>query len=320
VAGDGYDPEVTSQHLDRSAGDPWDPHSDQEHSAGSRPDLHSDRTMREHVGTDHASDEPGRDNVHHPPSDVSEHHDAHAVGVDRHVELEDGSHHRIWASNEQLRALESRFAAADAWLAERGLTRADIQPLLVQPADWLNGAQRDLVYDFRHQFPEVESGEGLQKVIDTGQAEGRLSDGPKRYPPDETGGSVSVARDTRGLDTPKRIYDGLALEYDGTPFTSDKPVIAMRFTVDDDVPVHLPDTQLSERAGHGPSFDPGYGYPFTGTGFTASDRFTVPEYYLPAETRMNPGAEMYRINPDGGEELIAVLNPDREWIRIKSNG
>ncbi|MEN4475850.1 toxin glutamine deamidase domain-containing protein [Mycolicibacterium cosmeticum] len=238
----------------------------------------------------------------------------------RYVELADGSHHRVWASNEQLSSQDSRFAAADAWLAERGLRRADIQPLLVQPADWLNSAQRELVYSFRHQFSEVGSGEALQKVIDSRQADSRLDDGPKRYPPDATGGSVSVARDTHELNTPDRIYDGLALEYEDTPFHPQKPVVAMRFTVDDGVPIHLPDEQLSQLTGYGPSFDPGYPYPFTGTGFTASESFTVPEYFLPAGTTMNPGAEMYRIATDGSEELIAVLGPNQEWIGVVSDG
>ncbi|WKG03650.1 toxin glutamine deamidase domain-containing protein [Mycolicibacterium sp. HK-90] len=244
---------------------------------------------------------------------------AHAP--DRYIDLDDGTQHRVWASSEHLRAQQSRFEVADQWLSERGLTRDDVQSLLVQPADWLNGAQRELIYGFRHQFPDVTaSGESLQKVIDTGQAEGRLSDGPKRYPADETGGSVSVARDTSGLDTPERIYDGLALGYDDTPFTPDKPVAAMRFTVDEDIPIHVPDGQLSERAGHGPGFDPGYDYPFTGTGFTASDRHTVPEYFLPGETRMNSGAEMYRIDTDGSEELLAVLNPDGDWVPVRQDG
>lgn len=273
------------------------------------------------AGNGHDSAVAARDGEgHHPSDDQSAAHVGDGSDHVRYVELEDGTQHRVWASNEQLAAQDSRFAAADAWLAEQGLTRADVQPLLVQPADWLNGAQRELVYGFRHQFPDVASGEGLQKIIDTGQAEGRLDDGPKRFPPDETGGSVSVARDTYALNTPERVYDGLALEYDGTPFSPQEPVIAMRFTVDDGVPVHLPDQQLSQLTGHGDSFDPGYGYPFTGTGFTASDHFSVAEYFLDRGTQMNPGAEMYRINIDGSEELIAVLDAGGDWIGVKPDG
>lgn len=215
--------------------------------------------------------------------------------------------------------MESRFDAADAWLAERGLTRTDVQHLLVQPADWLNAAQRELVYGFRHAFPDA-TGETLQKIIDEGQAESRVDDTPKNRPPGQTGGSISVARDTHDLASPDRVYDGLALEYDGTPFSPEASVVAMRFTVDESVPIHVPDQQLSELAGHGSSHDPGYPYPFTGTGFTASDHFTVPEYFLPGGTPMNPGAEMYRIDPDGSEHLVAVLNSDGEWMSVKSYG
>lgn len=256
----------------------------------------------------------------HPAGDQSADHIDDRREPARYVELEDGTQHRVWASNEQLAVQESRFAAADAWLAERELTRADVQPLLVQPADWLNGAQRELVYGFRHQFPDVASGETLQKIIDTRQAEGRLDDGPKRFPPDETGGSVSVARDTYALNTPERVYDGLALEYEGTPFSPEDPAIAMRFTVDDGVPIHIPDEQLSQLTGHGDSREPGYSYPFTGTGFTASDHFVVAEYFLDSGTQMNPGAEMYRINTDGSEELIAVLDTGGQWIGVRPDG
>jgi hypothetical protein len=217
----------------------------------------------------------GDEDPHQLSDDESAQHPGHEFGVNRYVELEDGSQHQVWASNEQLRAPDSRFAAADAWLAEQGLTRAEIQPLLVQPADWLNSAQRELVYGFRHQFPAVASGEGLQKVIDTGQADSRLAGGSEKFPSNETGGSVSIARDTHWLNTPERIYGGLALEYPGSPFAPDKPAIAMRFMVNDNVPVHLPDGQLSEGTGHGPGFDPGYEYPFTGTGFTASDHYAA---------------------------------------------
>lgn len=241
------------------------------------------------------------------------------VGGDRYVQLEDSSQHRVWASNAQLQLQQSRFDAADAWLAEQGLARSDVQRLLVQPADWLNSAQRELVYGFRHEFPDVADGEALQKIVDTRQAEFRLAGGSDAYPPDATGGSVSVAGDTRDLQTPQSVYDGLALEYPNTTFSPHEPLVAMRFTREDGTPAYVPDGQLSERTGHGPSFDPGYDYPFTGTGFTASDHHTVPEYFLPGGTGMNPGAEMYRVNTDGSETLLAVLGDQGEWIRVRPN-
>jgi hypothetical protein len=216
--------------------------------------------------------------------------------------------------------MESRFAAADAWLAERGLSRADIQPLLVQPADWLNGAQAELVHGFRHQFPEVTSGEAIQKVLPIERAEGVLAGGSEKFPPHMTGGSVSVARDTHDLSSPERLFHGLALDYDGSAFSPDKPVIAMRFTVGENAAVEVPDSQLAKRVGDTAGATTGYPYPFTGTGFTASDDFTVPEYYLDGGTRMNPGAEMYRIDPDGSEYLLAILGSNNRWIKVEGYG
>jgi hypothetical protein len=215
--------------------------------------------------------------------------------------------------------MHSRFEAAYEWLAERGLTREDIQPLLVQEAGWLNAHDRDLVHGFRHAFPDLLEGEPLQKVTDEADGDARRTNSTK-YPPDSVRGSVSVARDTVDLSSSDKIYDGLALGYgdetNPSPFHPDQPLYAMRFTLPESAVVHTPDGNLSTLAGHGPAFHPeGYVYPFTGTGFTASDNFTVPEYF--AETsEMNPGAEMYRIGPDGSEHLVAVLSPNRQWIEV----
>lgn len=307
VAGNGHDSGVGGHDPDRPSGDDRGDHEPPatEHA----PDEHQSHGDGSHDPDSH----PQTDDQSAPLEDGGPNDDRPA---DRYVQLADGTDHRVWASNDQLRAQASRFEAADAWLSERGLTRADVQPLLVQPADWLNGAQRELVYGFRHEFPDVASGEGIQKITDTKQAESRLAGGSARFPPNETGGSVSVARDTHHLDNSQSVYDGLSLEYEGTPFDPNKPVVAMRFMVDDNTAIHLPDQQLSRLAGHGDSYDPGYPYPFTGTGFTASDHFAVPEYFLDAKTKMNPGAEMYKINPDGSEELIAVLGTQQDWIRV----
>ncbi|MCX5044462.1 hypothetical protein OG921_14925 [Aldersonia sp. NBC_00410] len=235
----------------------------------------------------------------------------------RYVDLADGTRHRVWASREQLQALQSRFEAAYAWLADRGLTRDDIQPLLVQEAGWLNGHDRELVHGFRNAFPDLVEGEPLQKVTHEADAEARQNNSTS-YHPGSVRGSVTSAADTATLTTPESIFDALALDYDGSPLSPDRPVFAMRFDLDSHDNLHIPDGQLSELAGHGPSFDPGYAYPFTGTGFTASDTHTVPEYFLGEAERMNPGAEMYRIDPDGSETLVAVLSPEKKWIGVVS--
>ncbi|WP_068275035.1 hypothetical protein [Aldersonia kunmingensis] len=151
------------------------------------------------------------------------------------VTLEDGTEHEISFSREQLEAEPSRFEAADAWLAERGLTRDDVQPLPVQE-----------------------------------------------------------------------------------PFAPEKPAFAMRFTLDSHDDLDAPDGHLSTMSGHGPSFDPEYGYPFTDTGFTASERHAVPEYFLSEAAAMNKGPEMYQINPDGTERMIAVLSNGMRWTKVTS--
>jgi Papain fold toxin 1, glutamine deamidase len=69
LAGDGHDPQVTSHYSDRSAGDFWDPYSDDKHS-GSQPELHADSPI--HEGSDRAAANRSTHDGHAGPEDYED--------------------------------------------------------------------------------------------------------------------------------------------------------------------------------------------------------------------------------------------------------
>jgi len=61
-------------------------------------------------------------------------------------------------------------------------------------------------------------------------------------------------------------------------------------------------------------------YPFTRNGFTSGNngRLGIPEYVLDKRVSPKIGAEIWRIKPDGTEELIAIFEKEQEkFVRIK---
>ena len=61
-------------------------------------------------------------------------------------------------------------------------------------------------------------------------------------------------------------------------------------------------------------------YPFTRNGFTSGNngRLGIPEYVLDKRVSPKIGSEIWRIKPDGTEELIAIFEKEQEkFVRIK---
>lgn len=63
-----------------------------------------------------------------------------------------------------------------------------------------------------------------------------------------------------------------------------------------------------------------WSYPFTGTGFTGSQRRVVPLFLLKEELPTPNGAEMYRLAAAGGEGLMAVYVTGRGWVKVVNDG
>ena len=65
-----------------------------------------------------------------------------------------------------------------------------------------------------------------------------------------------------------------------------------------------------------------WNYPFTRNGFTSGNngRLGIPEYVFEKGIFVKPteGSEIWRIKPDGTEELIAIFEKEQEkFVRIK---
>lgn len=119
VAGDGHHAGIDDAHSGREAQEgagPGPGHgSFVDHDGVGRGDAGGDHTGRAHDG------HPSAEHLDGSTSDVSNH---------RYVELEDGTRHQVWASSEQLRAPESRFAAAE---------RARSDGFVLDPGDGVRG-------------------------------------------------------------------------------------------------------------------------------------------------------------------------------------
>ena len=164
----------------------------------------------------------------------------------------------------------------------------------------------------------------LCKVINPEYLDSYFS--PSRYS-DRTSGAMAELSDVQDLITYSDIYNGLRLDYEGTPFI--KPGIdenavmyAIRFTSDeteDKIVKSVRDTILDNAE---------WAYPYTGTGFISSadildltkvpgtptkeGNLLIPEYFVLGKgsdaAMLNNGAEMYKITEQGDEILYAIYN------------
>lgn len=42
----------------------------------------------------------------------------------------------------------------------------------------------------------------------------------------------------------------------------------------------------------------------------------IPEYHLPQAAQLQPGSEMWRLDADGSEHLVGVLDAKGEWVGV----
>ncbi len=121
-------------------------------------------------------------------------------------------------------------------------------------------------------------------------------------------GFVAKAEDTAPYTTtPEKCYETLRLDYEKTPYVDpNQPVYVVRYTGDTG---HY-EIPYSKEFG-GTRTD---GQPFTGNGYTGSSEHVVPEYVSNGTT---PSAgEIYRIKPDGTEELVAYYDSREKIFKL----
>ena len=251
-----------------------------------------------------------------PPGDLP------GTGDPARIYTVDGADHATAAAPEQLPGGgPTADSAVDAVLRDADLfarhgfdepwTRQQLIDVINTDAADLTPAQRDVLVELRDRMPQPRAGEWIQKVVTPDQVDnylGNVSAG--RYGPNTIGGTMTRAVDTAALGTPVALHDGLRLDYPGTVFhRGDASVHVIRFQTNDTSGFVTP--RRSVLGGDG-RFDQWSG-PFTGNGFTATDRGVIPEHHGTAT--MQDGAEMWEILESGTQRLTAVLQGG-QWIPV----
>lgn len=200
----------------------------------------------------------------------------------------------------------------DGTLAKHGMTREEFDRALEQrvpkdPAD-LTPEQRKLMA-VRDEMGAPKAGEPMQKVLKPNDYENYMNG---KY--GGTGqGSVTRLSDGMEMGTPRELHDGLALGYDGSPFTPDMDSVkVMRFS-------STTDTDISRYSSMGgKSNTDSWPNPYTGNGFTKSTDPVVPESKLPDGSKIQDGAEIWTVNKDGSQVLDAVYDADtNRWVKVR---
>jgi hypothetical protein len=197
------------------------------------------------------------------------------------------------------------------------------------PTDQLSAADRQILTELRDEVPMPKPGDPMQKVITQQQFDDYIlgrSDTNPYFNVDTLGGSVTRAEDTAHLGTPRELHDGLRLDYkidrqmpDGTTIPKDdyqyrphdESMRVLRFTSEADNFVVPRNSDMPSGASR---FD-GWDDPFTGNGFTKADDDIVPEFQVDGGIRMQEGAEIWEVLPDGTQRLEAVLRREG-WIPV----
>ena len=191
------------------------------------------------------------------------------------------------------------------------------------------------VIAIRNSIPDPTNDTVMQKVINPNyldsyfEVQGQYSS--------SVSGSLAKLSDVQDLKTYTEVYNGLRLDYKGTPFvnpgTDNATMYAIRFT-SDETQNNITKSVVSEALGNA-NWEP----PYTGTGFISSAEkldFTnfdginnfpaktvtngnkcIPEYIAKNGVSLENGAEMYKITESGEEILYAVYDrTDRCFKKI----
>ncbi|WP_030167156.1 SseB family protein [Spirillospora albida] len=156
----------------------------------------------------------------------------------------------------------------------------------------------------------------MQKVLRPSHVQHYLEGG---Y--DLVSGYVHRFEDVRTLTTPAALVRALGLVYEASPFTAAaheifvirwaaaKPALFRRPLggIDEWSMGIIPGGWVIEKA------------PFPGSGYAPGDGPAIPEYKIDSQ-RLPHGAELYRLDAEGAEALVAVYDADLRAWRVKLPG
>lgn len=272
----------------------------------------------------------------------------------RQVDLTDGTTHTTTASSEQIEASGASWREGDfdgkpldEFLADRGWTPEQFNRVLDTHARYLTPADVEILAQVRDRIT-VDSDTWMQKVVSDDQALTYLYNEHGRFnSPDTTYGFTARAVDVADMTTPRDIFERLALNYEGTPFSRrDRDMTVIRYQPwnfsAQEIPRHsglfgdtghrsqetwdagaweiapgrgrdaqpIADRLLADPRNPGGFLLP-HENPFVGAGWSYGSQ-GAPELHTGDASEMRAGAEMWSIRSDGSQQLMAVL----KWVDV----
>lgn len=132
-------------------------------------------------------------------------------------------------------------------------------------------------------------------------------------------GCFARMSDVRDINTPSGYREGLRLDYDDHTFPEDmRSVHVLRTSVTNPGNYDIPFGGTSVEGMHNIEGDKKWDPPFTGNGFTGSDRHLVPEWER-TSSKLTDGDEIYEVYRDGTEKLVATFARQR-WVPAVEEG
>jgi hypothetical protein len=193
-----------------------------------------------------------------------------------------------------------QIVALASWAAEVGLGDDEDDQRAEQPIEAAPAAQTPAPP------PERPRPTMMQKAVAPTQVTYYLERG---Y--DRVSGFVHRVDEVAHLKTPAKLHVALGLGYPNSPFSPDAPeVYALRWPAYRPSLYRIPyggQTEAAMRAMEGWVIERP---PFRGNGFAPGDSSDVIAEFKVDSVRLPHGAQLWRVTPDGADELVAVLDAD----------
>jgi hypothetical protein len=153
----------------------------------------------------------------------------------------------------------------------------------------------------------------MQKTIPSEQVDYYLERG---Y--DRVAGFVHRANEVEHLRTPAELFGALGLVHDGTPFTADaKEAYVLRWPAYRPSLYRIPYGGQSEQALRAMDGWVIERPPFRGNGFAPGEGRDVVAEFKVDSVRLPHGAQLWRMDADGSERMIAIFDCDAPiWRKV----